>query len=157
MKRVRRNPAAGPMARRRGAAVIEGAVVLSGLFVVLFGMLDLGLAVLEFNTLSEASRRLCRQAVVHGQMAAPQMTAWGPATVSGTASDGTQYAQALSPELATFELSNVKYTINWPDGSNRYDDRVQVTVTYKYQPMMPFVLGSSAVPLQAVTTMQVGH
>jgi len=101
--------------------------------------------------------RLCRQAIVHGQMATPQMTVWGPATVSGTAVDGSAYAQALSPELATFELNQVKYTIAWPDGTNQYDSRVQVTVTYKYQPMMPFIFGSSAIPLQAVTTMLVAH
>ncbi len=157
MRRVRRNLPTRRMRRRRGATLVEGAIVLSGLFVVLFGMLDLGLAVLEFNTLSEASRRLCRQAVVHGQMASPQLTSWGPATVSGTAADGSQYAQALNPELATFQLSDVKYTIAWPDGSNQYDSRVQVTVTYQYQPMMPFVFGRSAIPLQAMTTMQVGH
>jgi Flp pilus assembly protein TadG len=142
---------------RRGATAIEAAIVLSGLFVVLFGMLDLGLGVLEYNTLAEASRRLCRQAIVHGQMATPQMTVWGPATLSGTAADGSAYAQALSPELATFELNQVKYTIAWPDGSIQYDSRVQVTVTYQYQPMMPFIFGSSAIPLQAVTTMLVAH
>jgi Flp pilus assembly protein TadG len=157
MKGVKQNRPSQAMPRRRGATLVEGAIVLSGLFVVLFGMLDLGLAVLEFNTLSEASRRLCRQAVVHGQMASPQMAAWGPTAVSGTAADGSQYAKALTPELATFQLSNVKYTITWPDGSNQYDARVQVTVTYQYQPMMPFVFGRSAVPLQAMTTMQVGH
>jgi Flp pilus assembly protein TadG len=143
--------------RRRGATAVEAAIVLSGLFVVLFGMLDLGLGVLEYNTLAEASRRLCRQAIVHGQMAAPQMTVWGPTSVSGTAADGSAYAQALSPELATFELNQVKYTIAWPDGSNQYDSRVQVTVTYQYQPMMPFIFGSWAIPLQAVTTMLVEH
>jgi Flp pilus assembly protein TadG len=159
-KRQRMRVPKNPLARagsHRGATAIEAAIVLSGLFVVLFGMLDLGLGILEFNTLAEASRRLCRQAIVHGQNASPSMTAWGPESVSGTAADSTAYAQALSPELATFNLSNVKYTINWPDDSNQYDSRVEVIVTYQYQPLMPFIFGTAGVPLQAVTTMHVEH
>ncbi len=142
---------------RSGAAAVEGAIVMSALIVVLFGMLDLSLVVLESNTLSEATRRLGRQAVVHGQMATAPMTVWGPTSVAGSAGDGTEFAQALRPELATFDLNQVKYSIDWPDGTNRPDDRVRVKVTYQYQPLMPFVLGSGSVPLQAVTTMQVAH
>ena len=83
--------------RRRGAVVVEGAIVLTSLIVILFGMLDLALLVLESNTLAEAARRLCRQAVVHGQMAAPRMTTWGPGSLTGTAGDGTEVALALAP------------------------------------------------------------
>lgn len=142
---------------RRGATVVEGAIVLSSLVIVLFGMLDLSLLVLESNTAAEASRRMCRTAVVHGQMASPQLTVWGPTTVTGTAGDGTEYAQALDPELVTFNLSNVNYTINWLDGSNQPGYRVQVIVNFQYQPLMPFILGGSAIPISMDTTMQVAH
>ncbi len=143
--------------KRCGATLVEVAVVLGSLFIVLFGMLDLSLLVLESNTAAEASRRLCRTAVVHGQMASPQMTVWGPATVTGNAGDGTEYAQALSPELVTFNLSNVNYTINWLDGSNQPGKRVQVVVNFQYQPLMPFLVGGSAIPVTMDTTMQVAH
>jgi Flp pilus assembly protein TadG len=158
MKRIERNRSQQKHAdRRNGATAVECAVVLSAFLVILFGMLDLGLAVLNYNTLTEASRRLCRQAIVHGQLASPQMTVWGPTTVSGTAADGTPYARALSPELATFNLSNVDYAITWPDGTNSLDSRVLVTVTYNYQTMMPLILGKSQISLQATTTMHVQH
>ena len=143
--------------RRRGALIVEGAIVLSSLIVILFGMLDLALLVFESNTLSEAARRMCRQAAVHGQMAAAPMTVWGPGSVTGTASDGTEYAQALNPELVTFDLTQVNYTIDWPDGTNQPDNRVRVTVNYQYQPMMPFVLGYGSIPITVVSTMQVAH
>jgi hypothetical protein len=90
-------------------------------------------------------------------MAAPAQTVWGPEAVSGTAADGTEYATALSPELATFNLSNVNYSIQWPAGTNRPDDPVQVTVTYQYPPIIPYLLGSQTVPIQAVTMMSVQH
>jgi Flp pilus assembly protein TadG len=158
MKRIERNPVKRHVAsRRQGATAVECAIVLSAFFIILFGMLDLGLAVLDYNTLTEASRRLCRQAIVHGQLSSPQMTPWGPTTVTGTASDGTAYGQALSAELATFTLSEVHYTITWPDGANSYDSRVQVAVTYDYQPMMPSILGTSGIALQTATTMHIQH
>jgi Flp pilus assembly protein TadG len=143
--------------RRGGAVVVESAIVLTTLIVVLFGMLDLSLLVLESNTLAEAARRLCRQAAVHGQMASPQLTVWGPTTITGTASDGTDCATALKPELVTFDLTKVSYAIDWPDGTNQPGYRVRVTVNYQYQPMMPLILGNSAIPIQMVTTMQVAH
>jgi Flp pilus assembly protein TadG len=154
--RLRRNPLSNSRSRQ-GVAAVEGAIVLSVFLLTLFGMLDLGLLVLDYNTLSEATRRFARQAIVHGQMAAPAQTVWGPATVSGTAADGTEYAAALSPELATFNLSNVNYSIVWPAGTNRPDDPVQVTVTYQYPPIIPYLLGSQTVPIRAVTNMSVQH
>jgi TadE-like protein len=142
---------------RRGAAVVEAAVVLVVLILILFGMLDLTLLVLQSNTVAEATRRLCRQAVVHGQMASPQFTVWGPASVSGTASDGSDYAQALNPELVNFDLTKVSYSITWPDGNNQPGSRLQVTVSFEYQPITQFVLGGSTIPITMVSTMQVAH
>ena len=45
---------------RSGAAMIECAFVLLVMFVLLFGMLDLGLAVARYNALSEAARGVAR-------------------------------------------------------------------------------------------------
>jgi Flp pilus assembly protein TadG len=143
--------------RRRGVAAVEAAIVLSVFLLILLGMLDLGLLVLDYNTLSEATRRLARAAIVHGQMAAPAQTVWGPTNVGGTAADGTEYASVLSPELVTFQLSNVNYSIEWPAGTNRPDDPVQVTVTYQYPPIIPYLLGSQAIPIRAATNMSVEH
>jgi Flp pilus assembly protein TadG len=142
---------------RGGVTAVESALVLSVFLLVLLGMLDLGLLLLDYNTLCEATRRLARTAIVHGQMAAPAQTVWGPPAVSGTASDGTDFATALSAELATFNLANVNYSIQWPAGTNRPDDPVQVTVTYRYPPIVPYLLGSQTIPLQAVSNMSIQH
>jgi Flp pilus assembly protein TadG len=155
-RRLRRNQRSNSQPRS-GVAAVEGAIVLSVFLLILLGMLDLGLLLLEYNTLCEATRRLARAAIVHGQMAAPAQTVWGPAAVSGTAADGTEYSTTLDKELATFNLSNVNYSIQWPAGTNRPDDPVQVTVTYQYPPIIPFLLGSQTVPIQAVSNMSVQH
>jgi hypothetical protein len=51
----------------------------------------------------------------------------------------------------------VSYTINWLDGSNQPGTRVQVVVNFQYQPLMPFLVGGSAIPISMDTTMQVAH
>lgn len=143
--------------RRCGVLLVEGAVVLGIFLVVLFGMLDLALLVLHQNTLIEASRRLSREAMVHGDKSTPERTMWGPGTINGTAADNNELGATLRPELVTFEHALVGYTVEWPEGSNSPDDPVKVTLTYHYEPLVPFVLGANSIPLQAVSTMRVAH
>ncbi|MGE3317209.1 MAG: TadE/TadG family type IV pilus assembly protein [Planctomycetaceae bacterium] len=136
---------------------VEAALVLGVFLVALFSMLDLALLVLHQNTLIEASRRLSREAMVHGEKSAPERTTWGPATISGTAADNNDCGAALRPELVTFDHALVAYTIEWPDGSNTPDDAVRVTLAFNYTPLVPFVLGTSEIPLLAVSTMRIAH
>ena len=74
---------------RRGAAMVETALVLNIYMLLILGTCDLGIAVHRNNTLSQAARHGARQASVHGALAAPSMAAWGPATYTGTAGDGS--------------------------------------------------------------------
>jgi Flp pilus assembly protein TadG len=57
--------------KRRGAVILEGAIVICVFLVILLGTLDLGLAILRNNTLSEATRRLARAASFQGEKPAP--------------------------------------------------------------------------------------
>src|SRR5579872_4566832 len=101
---------------RRGAVAFEGAVVIGVFLVILYGMLDLGLAVLQQNTLSEEARRLARAAIVHGSKASPKSTTWGPGTISGSASGSSEAAGVVSPVLIAMDPSSVQFTLEWLDG-----------------------------------------
>ncbi|NQV28384.1 MAG: pilus assembly protein [Rhodopirellula sp.] len=139
---------------RCGAVMVETAIVLSVFLLLILGTLDLGIATYRYNTLSQAARQGARQAIVHGKLAPPAMTAWGPATYTGTAGDGSVYAQAVSPMLVGFTLSNVTIKVEWPDGGNTLQQRVRYTVTTPYQPA--FFFGSTST-LSAVSTMPIAH
>jgi Flp pilus assembly protein TadG len=52
--------------RRRGAATIEFAVTASVMFAMLFGLIELGRALMCIEMMTEAARRACRVAVVEG-------------------------------------------------------------------------------------------
>jgi hypothetical protein len=137
--------------------MVEAAVVLGVFLTLLLGSLDLALAVLRSNALAEAARRLARAAIVHGEDSAAVFTPWGPATCQGTASDGSDYADAIRDALVVAKLSEVKYQLIWPDGDNAGGDRVQATLTSKYAPILPSLFGSASYTLQATSVMRIEH
>jgi Flp pilus assembly protein TadG len=142
---------------RRGVAALEAAIVLSVFLVILFVMIDLGLMVLDYNLLCDGAQQLCRQAMIHGSLSSPEETMWGPSTVQGNAADGSQYSQGLDAELPTLPLSKVTYQMEWPNGTNQSGNPVQVTLSYEYSPMIPYVFGSKSISLKTVCTMPVDH
>jgi Flp pilus assembly protein TadG len=142
---------------RRGAVILEGAIVIGVFLVILLGTLDLGLAVLRYNVLSEAARRLARAASVHGAKAAPEKTAWGPAKYQGNAGDGTECANAVDDVLVTMKASSVKLTLQWLDEDNTSGDRVRATIQFKHHPIVPFLFGKSDLQLTASSTMRIEH
>lgn len=142
---------------RRGAAAVEGAFVLSVLLTVLFGMFDVGLAVMRQNTLTEAARLLARSAIVHGALASSQAGAWGAGTISSTGADASPAAAVVKPLLMTMDPSAVSLTLRWLDGDNQPGHRVVATLNYQHQPMTPFILGSGPINLSATSTMRIAH
>jgi len=141
---------------RRGVTTVETAVVLSTLFLVLFVILDLGLATFRHNVLAAAARRLARQAIIHGDAAPPEQAPWGPAEYAGTAADDSEIARAAAPLLASMRRSDVAVQITWPDGDHGEGDHVRVRLTYMHNAIVPFV-PSQLLNLQAECTMLIVH
>ncbi len=53
--------------RRRGAAVLETALVLPAFLIITLGTLDLGVGVFRYHVLAQVARHGARQAIVHGR------------------------------------------------------------------------------------------
>ncbi len=145
--------------RRSGAAAAEAAVVLPTFFILVFGMLDLSIALLRNELLSEAARAGARTAIIHGQVAGLNGgTSWGPSAISVYANNSsTPIAAAVSPYLVGFNLATTKVQVQWPDGGNAVQQRVQVTVSASYQPIMTSLFGKTALNLSATSTMPIAH
>src|SRR5262249_13050288 len=118
---------------RRGVAAVEGAIVLGTMLLLLFGILDLGLATCRYNTLSAAARGLARVAITRGVKAPPEWTAWGPNSYSGNCGDSSEMAATVTPLLCTMRPGDVALQIAWPDGAIQPGDRVSVQLTYTYR------------------------
>ena len=143
---------------RRGATAVEMAIVLLTFLILVFGMLDLGIGVFKYHLLAQAARQGARQAIVHGSLAT-KLGSWGPAAYSGNAADGTAIANYIKPMLA--DPSNVAITATWIDGGNAPvpppGNRVTVTVSAPYKPIMLFIFGNQSYTLRASSTMYIAH
>ena len=148
------SPRAG---NRRGAVVVESAIVISVFLVILLGTLDLGLAVLRYNVLSEAARRMARTASVRGERAAPEHPVWGPNLYNGTAGDGSMYADSIENILVTMHPSDVQIKLEWLDGGNQTGQRVRVRLIMNHDTIIPFLFGAADLQLTARSVMRIEH
>ena len=138
--------------RRRGATMVESAVVLSVLLVVLFGLLDLGLGVLNCNNLKGVAQQVWRAAIVRGKDASGQLTVWGPTTYQGTAASTDEIGVQAGKMLVMMKGNQVNVRVDWLDGGNSDGNRVRVTVTYSHTLLAPSLFGMTSIPLKAVST-----
>jgi hypothetical protein len=140
---------------RLGAAMLECAVALPVMFFLLFTILDLGIAATRYNALADGSRRIAREAILHGSLTPPHSAAWGPAEYAGNAADGSTYMESVRGVLPTMPPNLVKVRISWPDADNSPRDRVQVELMFEHKPLIPGWAGREAIHLRSLTTMRI--
>jgi hypothetical protein len=146
-----------PSNARRGAALVEAAVVLGIFLILLLGSLDLMLTVFRDNTLAQAARRLARAAIVRGESVSGFAEPWGPDAYSGTADDDTDQAAAIRDVLVAVDPADVQIQISWPDAGNAAGDRVEVVVSMQHQPIVASLFGVDPYRLTSTSTMQIEH
>lgn len=153
---------------RRGATIVEMAIVLLTFLTFVLGMLDLALGVARYNSLAHAARQGARQAIVHGSMA-NRLGAWGPAAAGPFAlgasppsivlpsTDARDIAAFIQPTLVHFNPAEVTVAVSWPDGGNQFGQPVRVTLSAPFRPMMTFIFGNPTITLTAESTMIIAH
>ena len=139
--------AAGPsetgMRDERGSAIVEFAVGASLLFMVVFGIILMALALYTYNVVSESAREATRYAVVRGSAC----TSFGTACPA-TAANIQTYVQSIG--FPGINSNNLTATTAWsvyPAGGNctpsascnNPGNQVKVTVSYPFLLAIPFV------------------
>lgn len=128
----------------RGQALVEFALVGIVFFLLVLGMIDVGRAVWNYNTLAEATREGTRYAIVHGaDSSAPS----GPSNDANVKQEVQKFASGLN-------ASRLTVTVNWPDGANEAGNRVGVTSQYVYDPIFDF-LGIVNFTMTSSSTMEI--
>ncbi len=146
-----------PRAARRsegGQALVEFSLVGIVFFLLVFGMIDVGRAAWNYNTLAQATREGTRYAIVHG------------ADATDPSGPGSPYY--TSPDIDTKVTANVEkfaggindtlLTVQseWIDGDNQAGSRVKVTSSYAYEPMFDF-LGLISFTMSSSSTMEITY
>jgi Flp pilus assembly protein TadG len=157
MQRPRRMKGRGN--RRRGAAMVEAAIILSVFLTLVLGMIDLGLAVFRQQRVSEVARQLVRKAIVQGQFAPTSLNGgpWGPTTYTGTGSSTDAISTSVQPYMGGLDPSQVNLKVVWTNGNNNVESTVQVTVTTTWTPIFSYIFGGSTRTLSAESTMPIAH
>lgn len=141
---------------RRGAAMVEAAIVLPVFLMLVLGLLDLAGAAYRYNLVSELARRGVREAIVHGSQAPPKRVALGPQTWTATAAAAGDVPTAIRGLLAGIEPAEVTIRLDWVDGGNAPADRVRCTVTLPYRGAT-FLLSGRQITLRATSTMAIAN
>jgi Flp pilus assembly protein TadG len=147
---------------RRGAAMVEAAIILPLFLTLCLGMIDLGIAVFQNNAVAEASRQGARIASVHGSLAPSGWNggAWGSTAWSGAGNSSNVIATTISGAgtLAGLNPANVTISLSWPTGNSvQHGDTVVVTVSTNWTPIISYVFGSRTVTLSATSIMPIAH
>lgn len=135
---------------------MEFALVFPVFLVIVLGFLDLGLMLLRHRLLSDAAERVARVAAVHGSRSQPAAERWGPSpwSVSG---DDPLVSSVIAPSMTTMTADEIAVDVEWTDGNNRPGSRVQVTLTYQHDAILPLVWGQDLLSLQAGSVARISH
>jgi Flp pilus assembly protein TadG len=111
----------------RGGQLIEFALMSLLLFLLVFGITELGRAVWIYGTVAHLSREGARFAIVRGFDSRNRET---PAT----AADVTAYVQSRAAGM-----TGLTVTTTWPDGDNEQGSVVQVRVSKPFESIVPLI------------------
>ena len=145
--------------RQRGQALVEFAFVLVFWVIMVIAIIEMVLFMHTYNVLADSAKEGVRYAIVHGThnsvpcgpVTCTDVT--GPAAPWGTVPGyGNGYGVVKTfAQLSLHSTTNMTVAINYPGGdatpANKTPNRVQVTVSYPYQPL--FGLGWPTVTLNA--------
>lgn len=143
--------------QRRGTTLVESAIVLSASAVLLLGMMEMSVVLVRYITVSEATRRVARAAIVHGSMTTATQGVWGPTTVNTNAGASNPAAVVAREALMALNPEDVTVQVRWPDGSNQPGRRVEVNLSYTHTPIVSLPAMYSTLELKGSSTMRVAH
>ena len=142
--------ARGRFASKRGASLVEFALVLFQLFLVLFAALEFARIILVYTNVANSARVAVRYAIVHGGTR-PGTGINGQATAADVCGVVTDYAKSGlldTGKLVCNATTGGRISVTWPDATNTPGSRVVVTVVYPYD---PFTVLPLKVPLGSST------
>jgi Flp pilus assembly protein TadG len=122
--------------QRRGATVVECALVYPVVFVFILGLIVGGMGVFRYQEVASLARDASRYASLHG-------ASYAQATGKAATTSADVYTNAILPNVAALDISKLpqsNVTVTWktPNGTTTTDqskgNTVTVTVNYNWVP-----------------------
>ncbi len=136
--------------RERGSSLPETAIVMAVLLAVMFGIMDFGRALYTYGFVANAAREGARWAIVRGSKCT-QLD-----HCPAGSSDVQTYVQSLSE--GAMNASSIHANLNFPtcSGSNAPGCVAEVTVTYSFTFVAPFV-SKLTIPMSSTSEMVIAN
>jgi Flp pilus assembly protein TadG len=143
-------------APRRGASLVEFALVAPVTFFLMIGLLVGGMGIFRYQEVSTLAREAARYASVHG-------TGYASDTGKPAATATDVYNNGIVANNVSLDLSQVNYTVTWNTSNRPYHTKIvngnvmrvtnTVKVTIIYQWMPEALLGGITMTSTAETAM----
>ncbi len=120
---------------RRGASIVEFALVFLLLMLVVLGLMDLGRGIWTYTTVAQASREASRYIMVHG---------------SANRTTAADIENVVARHAIGLDASKLQVSTSYDDEDSKRGDTVDVSVRYDFQLLTaPLVLQSGTITLAA--------
>jgi Flp pilus assembly protein TadG len=155
--------------KRRGAVVVESAVILPVLFLLVIGMCVLGPGIFHYQQVATLAREGARYASVHGTQYAAEQSVLTKSKVL-PADYAEIYNKALLPRAVAMDTDSIVFdssSVVWPNGKSPIVANpnstppgapliatVSVTVKYNWIPVVNFI---NPVMLSSTATMPMSY
>src|SRR5262245_21906608 len=125
--------------RRRGATLLESAIVYPVTFLLLLGLIVGGMGVFRYQEMASLSREAARWASVHG-------TNYARDSGEPAATADDIYNQVIAPRSVSLDQSQLNYSVTWDTNNSPYHvnvvngnfvtktNTVTVRITYQWIP-----------------------
>lgn len=127
--------------RRTGAALVETALVYPILFLLVLGIIMLGIGVFRYQQVAHAAREGARWAAVHGAK-------YSQETGNPAATPQDVFDTVILPQMARVSSANISYAVTWNQDNRQ---------TYSYVYTNPTTGATSVRSRQNTVSVTVGY
>jgi len=118
-----------------GQAQVEFMLSLIPLLLVIFGIFEMSLFLYTYNVVADAAKEGVRYAIILGSDSSNSTTDTGGLCSSTTLATVAGRVCTYAKE-SFHDTTNMSVTISYPDTGNTPPNRVRVTVSYPYRPLL---------------------
>jgi Flp pilus assembly protein TadG len=136
------------MTRRRGATMVEMAIVCSVFMMLLMGVMEFGRAMWAREVITSAAREGARYAVVHGA---------NSANPSGPGQNDPKVDAQVRRHCYGLDGSRLTITSSWPLGRNDNSSTVKIEVRYVFVSAAGALIGRRETPMRAASEMLIAR
>src|SRR5437588_9768623 len=126
----------------RAQSLVEFSLLLPLMLLIITGLIDVGRAVWEENTLAYAAREGTRYAIVHGSAGIPKVGPIHPSQLNPTGYNTGNIVNVVRQNA--IGVPNVDVTVDYPNGDNQRNHSVTVDATAPFVPLpSQYMLGGA--------------